>query len=321
MTRGLTTGIVADGQDLPVREVTRRAQLAEKAGVDSVWLIQLPGIRDSAGILAAMAVLTERVTLGAGILPFYTRPPVVMAQTAATIDDLSDGRFVLGVGIGHRLTAEWTLGTSLDQPVAAIREYLTIVTDLLRTGESHLDGRYFRAHATYTEPRRAGLPTYLGVLGPKMCELAGELADGLLLWMCPSDYVRDVAIPHLRIGLSRAGRDPADFPVTVLVPGSVSDNRDKDRERLRRYLYTYARVPNYRRMYEAAGFAGSLRTGTISDDLLDSVGVMGSHDDVCATIRRFHEAGATEVVMTPMAEAHYDDGLWLRTAEAAVAAR
>ena len=314
-----TTGIVIEGQDLGVRDVLDRAQLAEKIGVDSVWLVQLPSIRDSAGVLSAMAMCTERVTLGAGILPFYTRPPVMMAQTAATIDEISGGRFVLGVGVGHKLTAEWTLGMSLAKPVDTMREYLTVVTSLLRDGEAHLDGTYYRAHAMYASARRPSLPAYLGVLGPRMCELAGEVADGLLLWMCPASYVRDVAVPALRRGLARAGRSLADFPVTVLVPGSVSDNRDSDRERLRRYLSTYSRVPNYRRMYEASGYGSALLGGEIGDDLLDNVGVIGTHADVVSAIATYHEAGATDVIITPMAEAHYDEGLWQRTAEAVVA--
>lgn len=313
-----STGIVIEGQGIELRELLNRAELAEKIGVDSIWLAQLPSIRDSAGVLCAMALRTQTVTLGAGILPFYSRPPVMMAQTAATIDELSEGRFVLGVGIGHKLTAEWTLGLSLTKPVDAMREYLTIVTSLARDGEAHLDGTYYRAHALYASPRRPELPTYLGVLGPRMCELAGEVADGLMLWMCPASYVRDVAVPALHRGLRRAGRSVTDFPVVVLVPGSVSHNRDSDREHLRKYLSTYARVPNYRRMYEASGYGAALRSGEIGDELLDHVGVMGTHDDLRAAIAGYHEAGATDVIITPMAEAHYDEGLWRRTAEAVV---
>jgi F420-dependent oxidoreductase-like protein len=323
VARPRSTGIVIEGQDLDARDVLNRAQLAEKIGVDQVWLVQLPSIRDSAAVLAAMAMRTERVTLGAGILPFYTRPPVMMAQTAATIDELSDGRFVLGVGVGHRLTAEWTLGRPLARPVDLLREYLTVVTSLLREGECHLDGTHYTAHAMYASARRPTLPAYLGVLGPRMCELAGEVADGLLLWMCPASYVRDVAVPALRRGLARSGRSLADFPVTVLVPGSVSHDVADDRERLRRYLSTYARVPNYRRMYQAAGFGAALsggpRPGEVADELLDSIGVIGTADDVVSMIATYHDAGATDVIITPMAQAHYDDGLWQRTAEAVVA--
>lgn len=309
-------GIVLEGQDIPVSELLGRARMVEKAGVDSVWLVQLPTIRDSASVLAAMAVSTERVQLAAGVLPYYSRPPVVMAQTAATIDELSGGRFTLAVGTGHGMIAEWSLGRKPGPAVAEMREYLGAVRGLLADGEVNAEGRWYRAHAVYSSPRRAEQPLYLGAFGPKMCRLAGELADGVALWMCTPEYVRDVALPQVRAGLLRAGRDPEGFPVTVMIPGMVSDDLAADREVLRKYLSTYARVPNYRRMYEASGFADEVSSRQIGDRLLDGVGVVGDEEQVRAGVARYHAAGATEVVLTPMASAHYDTALLQRTAEA-----
>lgn len=311
------TGIAIEGSDLAAGELIERARLAERIGMDSAWLIQLPNMRDSFGVLAAMAAVTERIQLGAGIMPLYTRPPVVMAQSAATIDEISGGRFTLGVGLGHRLTAEWSLGVPLGPSLPAMREYVSIVTSLLHTGEVHVDGKWYKGHSRYASPRRPDLATCIGALGPKMSELAGEVADGLLLWMCTVDYVRDVAIPHLRKGLERAGRSLDGFPIVVFAPGAVSEDPAGDTESLRAYLSTYARVPNYRAMYEASGFAHALADGNIGDDLLSAVGVIGTADDVSARVAAYAEAGATEVVITPMASAHQDRGLWQRTAEAA----
>ncbi|WP_434740373.1 LLM class flavin-dependent oxidoreductase [Micromonospora sp. SH-82] len=312
----LRTGIAIEGSGLGVAELIGRARVAEELDLDSVWLIQLPNMRDSASVLAAMAAVTDRIQLGAGILPIYTRPPVVMAQTAATIDEVSEGRFALGLGMGHRLTAEWSLGVPLGPALPAMREYLQIVTSLLHTGEVYRDGTYYKGNARYASPRRPLVPTYLGALGPRMAELAGEVADGLLLWMCTVDYVRDVAIPHLRKGLERAGRSLDDFPVVVFTPGAVSDDPATDTESLRQYLSTYARVPNYRAMYEASGYAHALTDGGIGDDLLRAVGVIGSADQVTGRIAEFAAAGATEVVLAPMASAHDDRDRWRRTARA-----
>ncbi|MDJ1136011.1 LLM class flavin-dependent oxidoreductase [Streptomyces iconiensis] len=311
-----TSGIVLEGQDIPVSELIRRARMVEKAGVDSVWLVQLPTIRDSASVLAALAVSTETVQLAAGVLPYYSRPPVVMAQTAATVDELSGGRFRLALGTGHRMIAEWSLGRKPGPPVAEMREYLGAVRDLLHDGEVNAAGDWYRAHALYSSPRRETQPVYLGAFGPKMLRLAGELADGIALWMCTPQYVHDVALPELRAGLRQAGRDPEGFPVTVMVPGMVSDDLETDREVLRKYLSTYARVPNYRRMYEASGFADEVHSSRIGDRLLDGVGVVGDEEQVRAGVARYHDAGADEVVLTPMASAHYDPVLLQRTAEA-----
>jgi alkanesulfonate monooxygenase SsuD/methylene tetrahydromethanopterin reductase-like flavin-dependent oxidoreductase (luciferase family) len=312
----LRTGVAVEGSGLPVAELVARARVAEESGLDSVWLIQLPNMRDSATVLAAMAAVTDRIQLGAGILPIYTRPPVVMAQTAATIDEVSGGRFSLGLGMGHRLTAECSLGVPLGPALPAMREYLTIVSSLLHTGEVYQDGTHYRGNARYASPLRTGLPTYLGALGPKMAELAGEVADGLLLWMCTVDYVRDVAIPHLRKGLERAGRDLAGFPVVVFTPGAVAQDPVADTESLRQYLSTYARVPNYRAMYEASGYGHALKDGSIGDDLLRAVGVIGTAEEVAARVDAFAAAGATEVVLAPMASAHDDRDRWTRTARA-----
>ncbi|MFI1016461.1 LLM class flavin-dependent oxidoreductase [Streptomyces sp. NPDC020965] len=309
-------GIVLEGVNIPVAELLERARMVEKAGVDSVWLVQLPTIRDTASVLAAMAVSTERVQLAAGVLPYYSRPPVMMAQTAATIDELSGGRFTLAVGTGHRMTAEWSLGRAPGPAVREMREYLGAVRGLLNDGEVNVDGEWFRAHGVYSSPRRVGQPIYLGTFGPKMCRLAGEHADGLLLWMCTPEYIREVALPNLRAGLLQAGRDPDDFPVAVMVPGMVSDDVDADREGVRDYLSAYTRMPNYRRMHEVSGFADQVSGRRIGDRLLDAVSVVGDEEQVRAGVARYHEAGVTEVVITPMANAHKDSALLLRTAEA-----
>jgi probable F420-dependent oxidoreductase len=292
--------------------------MAEKIGLDGMWLIQLPNMRDNLSILAAMAMTTERISLGAGIMPLYTCPPVVMAQTAATIDELSGGRFTLGLGMGHKLTGEWSLGVPGGPPLASMREYLAVVRGLLREGEAHLDGAHYRGHATYGGPVRKDMATCVGALGPKMCELAGEHADGLLLWMSTVDYVRDVAIPALHEGLRRSGRSPDGFPVVVLAPATVSDDVDFDRDLTRKYVGTYARMPNYRRMFEGRGFGDDMGAGRVSDRLVDALAVTGDEAAVRERMVAFHEAGATEVCVVPMARAYHDLGRWQTTVEAAL---
>lgn len=311
-----TCGIVLEGQGLSVSELIERARMLEKTGVDNAWMAQLPTLRDSASVLAALAVATDRIGLGVGVLPYYTRPPAVMAQTAATIDELSEGRFTLALGTGHKMIAEWSLGRKPGPAVAEMREYLGSVRELLHQGEVNLDGQWHRAHGVYSSPLRSEQPVHLGAFGPKMCTLGGEIADGVVLWMCTPEYLRDVAVPAVRAGLLRSGRDPEGFPITVMVPGMVSGDLQNDREVLRTYLSTYARVPNYRRMYEASGFAEEVGSRHIGDRLLDNVGVVGDEEQVRAGIARYFEAGATQVVLTPMASAHFDPELLRRTAEA-----
>src|SRR5216684_5917285 len=93
-----------------------RARLAESLGLDSVWVTQLPGARDAAVVLSAYAGATERIGLGTGVLPIYTRHPTAMAQMAATLDELSHGRFILGIGVSHKVTVESMWGLRLEHP-------------------------------------------------------------------------------------------------------------------------------------------------------------------------------------------------------------
>src|SRR5215471_14333712 len=137
-----------------MEESVNRARLVEKHGYESLWTTQLPTARDASLVLAAYAYATERVKLGTGVLPIYTRHPTAMAQMAATLDELSGGRFLLGIGVSHRVTVESMWGLRLESPVDAMREYLTIVRTSLRDGACSFEGKYFSAHWTYLGPRR-----------------------------------------------------------------------------------------------------------------------------------------------------------------------
>src|SRR5438477_6114242 len=146
-----TAVAIAPGQSLG--PAVERARLAEAAGCESVWLSQLPNERDTALVLAAYAGATERIGLGSFVLPIYTRHPTAMAQMAATLDELSGGRFRLGLGVSHKVTVESLWGLALDRPVDAMREYLAIVRALLVEGSVGFEGSHFTARGGYTPVR------------------------------------------------------------------------------------------------------------------------------------------------------------------------
>src|SRR5439155_846549 len=177
-----------------------RAKMAERLGFKSVWTTQLPDARDASLVLAAYANATQRVKLGTGVLPMYTRHPTAMVQMAATLDELSGGRFILGIGVSHKVTVEGMWGMRLESPVDAMREYLTIVRTSLRDGGCAFEGRFFTARWTYSAPRRPDLPIFISALNPRMLELAGELADGVVLYMCAPAYIRERVVPAISAG-------------------------------------------------------------------------------------------------------------------------
>src|SRR5438094_3275213 len=194
-------------------ESVSRAQEAERLGYESVWVTQMPDARDAALVLAAYAAATQWVRLGTGVLPIYTRHPTAMAQMAASLDELSAGRFILGVGVSHKVTVEAMWGLKLEHPVAAMREYVSILRAGLVDGSSAVDGEHFSAHWSYSAPRRAALPIMISALNPNMLELAGEVADGVVLWMCSPAYVSDVVIPQLTAGRRKAGKSMDGFEI------------------------------------------------------------------------------------------------------------
>ena len=185
------------------------ARRAEALGYESVWVTHGLG-RDSFLVLAAYAAATSRIGLGNGVVPIYPRHPVAMAQAALTLAELSDGRFTLGIGVSHRPSMEAMLGLALVEPLAVMREYVAVLRGALGGGGA-FEGKHFRVHGGLALPRRPPAPRIvLAALGPRMCELAGEIADGAVLWLCPPAYVREVAVPAIARGRRsrRACSDP-----------------------------------------------------------------------------------------------------------------
>ncbi len=279
-----------------------RVRLAEQAGCDSVWLTQLPNERDSSIVLTAYAGATDRVGLGSFVLPIYTRHPTAMAQMAATLDEVSGGRFRLGIGVSHKVTVEGLWGLRLERPVEAMREYLQIVRALLAEGSVSFEGARFTARCVYTAPRRPELPILVAALGPRMLELAGELADGVALWMCSPGYIESQVVPRVRAGRERAGRDLDGFEIVAALDASLTSDVEGAREVFRGRFERYASLPYYRSMLDASGFAAELARGEITDGMLHELAGMGDEPAVREAVRRYRDAGCTLPLVAPFAQ-------------------
>jgi F420-dependent oxidoreductase-like protein len=279
-----------------------RARLAEQLGCESVWVNQLSNERDSAIVLAAYALATERVGLGSFVFPIFTRHPTAMAQTGATLDELSRGRMRLGLGVSHKVTVEKRWGLKLDRPVKAMREYVTIVRSLLCDGTATYHGEYFVAASTYDAPRRPDLPILIAALSPKMLELAGELSDGVALWMCSPGYIEREVVPRVRAGRERAGKDLEGFEIVAALDISLTTNVEGAREVFRQRFLRYAGLPYYRRMLDASGFAEQLARGEITDDMLHELAGIGDEQALREAVRRYRDAGCTLPLVGPFAQ-------------------
>ena len=283
-----------------LEESVARAKEAERLGYESVWVTQLPDARDAALVLAAYAAATQRVRLGTGVLPIYPRHPTAMAQMAASLDELSSGRFILGIGVSHKVTVEGMWGLKLEHPVDAMREYLSIVRAGLVEGAASVDGKHFSAHWTYSAPRRGTLPIMLSALSPHMLELAGEVADGVVLWMCGPAYIRDVVIPHVTAGRQKAGKSIEGFEVVAAVQSCLTSDLAGARSVFRQVVERYSNLPYYRRVMDASGFADELAAGTVSDRMIDELSALGDASRLKESLRRYREAGVTLPCVFPI---------------------
>ena len=275
--------------------------------------------RDSFVVLAAYAAATTRVGLGNGVVPIYPRHPVAMAQAASTLNEASRGRFRLGIGVSHKSAMEAMLGLSLVEPLAVMREYVAVLRGAFGAG-SEFAGRHYRVRWSLALPKRPPAPPiYLAALSAKMCELAGEVADGAVLWLCPPAYVRDVAVPAIERGRRRAGKPLAGFDIVAAVPLAVTDGRAAAMMAFRAELKRYVEQPFYRTMMQAAGLGEPVaafdRTGEVPETLAEALGGIGDAGAARAYVEAYRKAGVTLPAVRPIT---FPDAPWYRrTIEAA----
>jgi probable F420-dependent oxidoreductase len=297
---------------MPVRTLVELARLADRLGYDSVWVPEGRG-RELFGVIGAMAVATSHMRLCTGILPLYARPPALTAMAAATLGDLSDGRFVLGIGTGHPSIIERGYGIPFREPLAAAREYVEILRAVGAGAAVAEAGRIFRVEAFELEaaPRHA-TPIYLAALGPKMLRLAGEVADGVILnWSTPARVQWAAGV--VREAARAAGRDPAQVQVVCYVRVAV-DRGETAWPVVRKLLATYVALPAYARMLKEAGFADDVRAvqaawtrggldaaaAASPDRLVREMAVVGAGEACQAGLRRYRDAGADVVAAYPV---------------------
>jgi len=297
---------------VPAVTMVEFAALADRLGYDSVWLPEGQG-REALAMVAAMAGVTRRSRLATGIVPVFSRPPALVAMAAATLADLSGGRFVLGLGAGHPAVTDAGYGRRYREPLRAVREFIAIVRQAL-TGEAvRHDGRIFRVAEFQLESRpRHAVPIYLAALGEQMLRVAGAFADGVILNWIPAARV-PWAVEVVRAAASAAGRDPAAVQVVCYVRTAVTDHCDAALAVLRRLVATYAAMPAYARAFEAAGFgdvmqamsAAWARGGVAAAaeaaaaPLVESLGAVGSAQACSEGLSRYRAAGADVVAAYP----------------------
>jgi F420-dependent oxidoreductase-like protein len=292
---------------LGVESVVEAARQVEALGFGAAWLTN-GGPEDCMPLLAAIALRTERLYLGTSVVQTYPRHPVVLAAEANVIDQLAPGRLRIGVGPSHDAVMS-SLGLHREAPFGHLREYVMVLRSLAQTGAVDFQGEHFQVRTNFGRAFR--VPIMVGALQAKTFQLAGELADGAITWLCPAPYLSAVAVPRLVQGAESAGRDRP--PLVAHLAASVHDDAEEVREVVRREVPNI-RFPAYQRMLVAAGF-DQAAAGVWTDDLIDRVIAMGSPERVVERIDALFEAGADEVLIRPIGAGEAPDAVVRRTIE------
>jgi len=288
-----TIGVAAMGGDS--KAVIQRIEDFEKIGIPAAWLTTGGAGLDGLTLFGAAAVNTTDIKLGTCITPTWPRHPITTVQQVQVLEGLAPGRFRLGVGPSHRPSIEQTYGFDFRTPLTNLREYLQIVTKLLKDGSVEFDGDHYHAHASIAEAM-PNVPVMASALRPGSFRTCGELADGAISWVCPEEYLRDVAMPAMEEGAKLANRTvPA---MVVHTPVCVHDDPTEVYFSAREQLGNYPRLPFYAKMFAAAGYPEALDNQQWSDRMINAVVFSGTERQVEDRIRSLFDWGVSEIIVT-----------------------
>jgi len=290
------------------------AKEAEQLGYTSLWTAEVSG-PDAFVTLAALALNTSKAELATGVVPIQIRTPAAMAMGYLTLNEMSGGRVIAGLGVSSPVIVERWHGASYRKPVTAMRECVTIMRQLFTQGRSKFDGEVyksdFRLGFRMTAPRPPRI--YLGALNAPMLQLAGELADGVLMNYSPPDGVAAM-VNEIHHGARRAGRDPSSIEIACYVRMCITDEEDKAVDAFKRELAGYAFVDSYQKMFSRYGLADEFdqvrklwRDGkrdeaprAISEASARKIAAFGPPQAGRDFISRFRAAGVTHPVVFPI---------------------
>jgi len=283
--------------------------LADDLGYGEIWMTEGAG-RDSLTQLTSVAMATRRIVVGTGILPVFSRTPLITAMSAAGLAEVSGGRFILGLGVGNGPAVENSHGVPFRRPLAHLEEAVTIIQGLLRGEEVTLRGKVFNVErATLGDAApKTQVPVYLAALGPRALKMAGALADGVLLSWTASSYLKQ-AIRLVREGAEAAGRDASAVAISGYVRVAVTDDRAAGKGSLRRQMAHYLGSSFYREFFRSTGFGQEMegvesgdRSGeeAIGPRMEEELGIVGDAEECRAALDELRALGLDKPVVAPL---------------------
>ncbi|MCH9671625.1 MAG: LLM class flavin-dependent oxidoreductase [Gammaproteobacteria bacterium] len=300
---------------LRASEIVQAVVHAEALGYESAWVAEGHG-GDQFAILSACATATSRIRLGTCISSVFVRSPPTIAMAAATVDELSEGRFVLGLGSSHRVQVGPEHGVDYVKPIERLTETVQFVRTLVANGKASFAGETFSIENFdfWFEPHRRDIPIYLAGLFPKMLHLCGQIADGIILTRVTTERLAEVR-RLISAGEVSVGRKQP-IEVTSLMVTSVNDDRARAFDAARPGVAMYAGFfPRYNRLIAESGFpeaAAAIKTAwergdraaaaaAVPDDVIAQTGVVGTPAECRARLLAYRAAGLDLPIINPIA--------------------
>ncbi|MFF0490098.1 LLM class F420-dependent oxidoreductase [Nocardia sp. NPDC004068] len=268
-----------------LERMLRDIEWAESAGLDTAWIPQIPTDFDALITVAAMGLRTSRIELGTAVVPLAAQHPIALARQALSAHAAAGGRLSLGIGPSHHWIVRDMLGLPYERPAAYTRDYLEVLDAALRgPGTVEVSNETFTVNNPLDLGPVAPLPVLVAALGPVMLRLAGEHADGTILWMADERAIADHVVPRITKAAADAGRPAprivAGLPVCLCAPGEV----DAARARANRILGEAEISPNYQKL---------LDRGDARD--IGDLCIAGDEETIRTALRRYADAGATDL--------------------------
>lgn len=300
------------GAQLPMDAIPGLARLAEAQGFGCAWAGEANN-KDPTVMLASIAAVTNRLQIGSAVYHILGRTPATLALQAVGLDELSGGRFLLGVGVSNPSIARWH-GLPFDHPLGRVAEYLEITRQAMQGEKVTFEGKYYSSTGFRMPFKPSGrrIPVYLAAFGPQMSRLAGRLTDGVLINMAnPAEVQRIVS--QVRQGAEDAGKDPAGLEVVCKLRCSLAADRARARDALSRVLTFYTLADYYRDLLTRMGFGDEVNAmraawqsagfhaarALITDRFFQGVPMVAATSvvEIRERVRAYAEAGATRVIL------------------------
>lgn len=268
------------GGDGGIDSQVEQTIIAEADGFQSAWFTHIRGA-DSLISVALAGQATSSIELVTGVIPVYSREPLLMAQQALTANAVANGRLTLGIGLAHPESVPRTWNHSYERPAQFMYEYMSVLQPLLNEQTVEFTGEMISTSSSLELAGVAPPSVLLAALAPRMLRMAAELADGTLLWVTGPKTIRTHIAPRLAEAAKAAGRPRS--RIVAALPICVTDEPDKARERVARGFSRYGQLVNYRRVLDIEGVEGP-----------QNVAIVGNEAEVEVQLRDLADAGATD---------------------------